>query len=205
MGTSFGSWFAPGTSSRYSNTNYTLAGLIIEKVSRSTLGAQLDRRIFKPLKLDSTSLPTTPEITGPHARGYFVMGPQGALDVTNFSPSIAWAGGGIVSTTSDVTAFYRALLEGRLLPAELMKEMVTTVVDDKNGKVYGLGIEKKEFPCGTAWGHPGNFPGYFMESYSTADATKQMTVAYNLDSTSMDQPQGQATIQLQNDAFCGVK
>ena len=205
MGTSFGSWFAPGTSSRYSNTNYTLAGLVIEKVTGSTLGAQLDQRIFKPLKLTSTSLPTTPEITGAHARGYFVMGPQGPMDVTNFSPSIAWAGGGIVSTTSDVTAFYRALLEGRLLPPALMTQMMTTVVDDKTGMAYGLGIEKKEFACGTAWGHQGNFPGYFMESFSTADATKQMTVAYNLDSTSMDPAQGEATIQLQNDAFCGVK
>ncbi len=169
------------------------------------MGAQLDQRIFRPLKLASTSLPTTPEITGSHARGYFVMGPQGAIDVTNFSPSIAWAGGGIVSTTSDVTAFYRALLEGRLLPPELMSQMLTTVVDDRNGKVYGLGIEKKEFACGTAWGHPGNFPGYFMESYSTPDATRQVTVAYNLDSTSMEPAQGEATIQLQNDAFCGVK
>jgi D-alanyl-D-alanine carboxypeptidase len=205
MGTSFGSWFAPGTSSRYSNTNYTLAGLIIEKVTGSTLGAQLDQRIFKPLKLSATSLPTTPEITGPHAHGYFVMGPQGPTDVTNFSPSIAWAGGGIISTTSDVSAFYRALIEGRLLPTELMKDMMTTVVDDRNGKVYGLGIEKKEFACGTAWGHQGNFPGYFMETYTTADASKQMTVAYNLDPTSMNEPQGQSTIQLQNDAFCGVK
>jgi D-alanyl-D-alanine carboxypeptidase len=205
MGTSFGSWFAPGTSSRYSNTNYTIAGLIIEKVAGNTLGAQLEQRIFKPLKLDSTSLPTTPEITGAHAHGYFVMGPQGALDVTNFSPSIAWAGGGIVSTTTDVTAFYRALLEGKLLPAELMKQMMTTVVDDRTGMNYGLGIEKKELPCGTAWGHPGNFPGYYMQSYSTADATKQMTVAYNLDSTSMENAQGEATVQLFNNAFCGVK
>ena len=125
--------------------------------------------------------------------------------MTNLSPPIAWAGGGIVSTTSDVTAFYRALIEGRLLPTELMTQMMTTVVDDKNGNIYGLGIEKKEFACGTAWGHQGNFPGYFMEPSSTADATKQMTVAYNLDDTSMEPAQGEATIRLQNDAFCGVK
>ena len=86
-----------------------------------------------------------------------------------------------------------------------MTQMMTTVVDDRNGTVYGLGIEKKELPCGAAWGHAGNFPGYFMESYSTVDATKQVTVAYNFDSTSMDQSQAQATIRLQNDAFCGLK
>jgi len=85
-----------------------------------------------------------------------------------------------------------------------MKQMMTTVVDDKTGVIYGLGIEKKDLPCGTVWGHGGNFPGYFMESYSTADAGKQITVAYNLDSTSMDAAQGEATIQLRTDAFCGV-
>jgi D-alanyl-D-alanine carboxypeptidase len=203
MGTSFGSWFAPGTSSRYSNTNYTLAGLIIEKVTGSTLGDQFDQRIFKPLKLDSTSLPATPEITGPHAHGYFVMGPDGATDVTNFSPSIAWAGGGIVSTTSDVTAFYRALLEGKLLPPELMKQMMTTVVDDKVGTVYGLGIEKKELSCGSTWGHQGNFPGYMMESFSSVDAKKQFTGAYNLDPNSMEQASAEAVNKLRDDAFCG--
>jgi D-alanyl-D-alanine carboxypeptidase len=103
-----------------------------------------------------------------------------------------------------VTAFYRALLEGRLLPPELMAQMMTTVVDDKLGLVYGLGIVKKEFPCRTAWGHPGNFPGYYVESYSTADASKQLTVAFNLDPTSMEKVQGDATDKLQNDAFCGV-
>jgi D-alanyl-D-alanine carboxypeptidase len=173
-------------------------------VTGTSLGTQLDQRIFKPLKLESTSLPTTPDITGPHAHGYFVMGPQGAVDVTSLSPSIAWAGGGIVSNTTDVSGFYRALLEGRLLPAELMKQMMTTVVDDQTGRLYGLGIEKKEFPCGTAWGHPGNFPGYYVASYSTADASKQLTVAFNLDSTSMEKAQGEATDKLQNDAFCGV-
>jgi len=205
MGTSFGSWFAPGTSSRYSNTNYTLVGLIIEKVTGSTLGAQFDQRIFKPLKLESSSLPTTPEITGPHAHGYFVMGPGGATDVSTFSPSIAWAGGGIISTTTDVTAFYRALLEGKLLPPELMKQMMTTVVDDQNGVVYGLGIEQRTMSCGAAWGHQGNFPGYALYTYSSVDAVKQMTLALNLDPNSMEEA-GQVVLgQLLDDAYCGAK
>ncbi len=203
MGNELGPWFAPGASSRYSNTNYTLAGLVIEKVSGTSLAAQLEQRIFKPLKLSSSYLPTAPGLTGDHAHGYYVMGPDGATDVTGFSPSIGWAGGGIVSTTGDVTAFYRALLEGRLLPSGLMAEMMTTVVDDKTGVVYGLGIEKKELPCGTAWGHQGNFPGYYMESYSTADARKQVTAAYNLDPNSMEKASTDALVQLRETAFCG--
>jgi D-alanyl-D-alanine carboxypeptidase len=202
MGNALGPWFDPGATSRYSNTNYTLAGLVIEKVGGASLAAQLDQRIFKPLKLSSSYLPTAPGLTGAHAHGYYVMGPNGATDVTGFSPSIGWAGGGIVSTTDDVTAFYRALLEGRLLPKGLMAEMMTTVVDDKNGTVYGLGIEKMELSCGTVWGHQGNFPGYYMESYSTADAGKQATAAYNLDPNSMDKPSAAAVLAMREIALC---
>jgi D-alanyl-D-alanine carboxypeptidase len=205
MGTAQGQWFAPGVSSRYSNTNYTLAGLVIEKVTRSTLAAELDQRIFKPLGLTSSYLPVTPDITGAHAHGYFVMGPQGAMDVTAFSPSIGWAGGGIVSTTTDVTTFYRALLEGRLLPADLLGQMMTTVVDETSGTVYGLGIQRKETACGTVWGHQGNFPGYLMESFSSPDARTQVTVAYNLDPHSMEPASQVAVEQLLDGALCGMK
>jgi D-alanyl-D-alanine carboxypeptidase len=131
------------------------------------------------------------------------MGAPPATDVTRFSPSIGWAGGSIISTTSDVTAFYRALLEGRLLRSESLEEMMTTVTQT-DGRPYGLGLARKDLPCGATWGHQGNFPGYFMESWSTPDADRQVTVAYNLDSNSMQQPAGEAATQLLTDAFCGA-
>jgi D-alanyl-D-alanine carboxypeptidase len=202
MGTSQGPLFAPGTSSAYSNTNYTVAGLIVEKVTGTTLGDQLAQRIFGPLKLRSTSLPTQPEITGPHAHGYFVLGQPPATDVTTFSPSIGWAGGGIVSTTEDVTAFYQALLGGRLLEPAMLAEMMT-VVPGANGEMYGLGLAQRVLPCGTVWGHGGNFPGYLMESYSNAAGDHQVTVAYNLDPNSMQPPSVDAVKQLLVDAYCG--
>ena len=205
MGNALGPWFAPGADAAYSNTNYTVLGLLVEKVTSTTLTTQLDQRIFTKLGLDSTSLPSTPDITGPHAHGYYVMGDPGgpATDVTAFSPSIGWAGGSIVSTSDDVTRFYRALFDGRLLSKEMLAEMMKT--DRKVGpEMYGLGLSSRQLPCGgTVYGHGGNFPGYFMESYSTADAHKQVTVAYNLDSNSMHKAAGDATAQLLIDAFCG--
>jgi D-alanyl-D-alanine carboxypeptidase len=202
MGNSLGPWFAPGTSNAYSNTNYTVAGLIIEKVSGTPLGAQFEERIFDPLNLESTYLPTSPGLTGPHAHGYFVVDQPPAMDVTMFSPSIGWAGGGIVSTSDDVTRFYRALLDGDLLSPEMLAAMKTTVTE-ASGKKYGLGLAAKELPCGTVWGHQGNFPGYFVESFSSVDAHKQVTVAYNLDSNSMTPVAGAAAVQLLTDAYCG--
>ena len=73
MGTSQGPLFAPGARPPYSNTNYTVAGLIIEKVTGQTLAQQFDQRIFEPLKLEH-SLPDGADITGQHAHGYFVLG-----------------------------------------------------------------------------------------------------------------------------------
>lgn len=204
MGTSLGPLFAPGTASTYSNTNYTVAGLVIEKVTGTTMGAQLEQRIFRPLKLESTYLPTDPGLSGQHAHGYFVLGGPPATDVTGFSPSIGWAGGSIVSTIDDVTVFYRALLEGRLVRDESLKQMMTTVTET-NGEVYGLGLAKKELSCGPVWGHGGNFPGYLMESYSTADASRQVTVAYNLDPNSMDEAAKEAAQRLMDDAMCGAQ
>jgi D-alanyl-D-alanine carboxypeptidase len=110
----------------------------------------------------------------------------------------------MISTTTEVTTFYRALLEGELLRPESLEAMMTTVTQT-NGETYGLGLARKELPCGPAWGHQGNFPGYMMESWSTPGAGRQVTVAYNLDPNSMQPPSADAVKQLMTDAFCGVK
>lgn len=196
--------FAPGTGAAYSNTNYTVAGLIIEKATGTSLAHQLDQRVFRPLGLRSSYLPTGPEIDGPHAHGYFVIGkpPAKATDVTRFSPSIAYAGGGIVATAGDVSAFYRALLGGRLLPPALLKQMMTTVTGGK-GEKFGLGLVPRTLRCGTVWGLDGNFPGYLVQSYASPDAKRQATIALNLDPNSMSGKAAAATEKLFEDAFCG--
>jgi len=111
--------FAPGTRFSYSNTNYILAGLVIERVTGQRLAAQLQQRIFQPLDLGDTELPVTeqalasPSIHGyaPREKGWRVTdGPAGLLDVTEMDPSWAWAAGAMVSTTSDLARFYQALL-----------------------------------------------------------------------------------------------
>jgi len=203
MGTSQGELFPPGTSSAYSNTNYTVAGLVVEAATGRPLAEELERRIFDPLDLDATYLPEAPEIDGVHAHGYFVMGQPPATDVTRFSPSIGWAGGGIVSTDADVTTFYRALLGGELLPAHLLEQMMTTVTGS-SGERYGLGLAQRELSCGTAWGHGGNFPGYLVESYSSPTGGHQVTAAYNLDPNSMAPASKEAVTSLLEHAFCGV-
>ena len=72
------------------------------------------------------------------------------------------AAGDIVSTPSDLDAFFVALLGGELLPPELLAEMQTTVetAPELNGMRYGLALFSTPLSCGgVAWGHGGSIPG----------------------------------------------
>ena len=88
-----------------------------------------------------------------------VVGKPPAIDVTGLSPSLSPASGAIVSTADDVVDFYRALLSGRLLRADLLKAMKTTITEgthvDIPGQRYGLGLELFPTFCGNALGHNG--------------------------------------------------
>lgn len=178
--------FAPGTQHSYSNTNYVVAGLIVEAVTGNSFGAELRSRIFQPLHLDQTSYPTTPRMPTPYAHGYTVLGEQAGFDITHFSPSLFPASGAIISSVGDVADFYRALLSGRLLRPELLKAMTTTVrtgpLDAATGATgYGFGLMRWSTACGAAWGHDGGVPGYWTRSYSTDNGRRQAVLMINHD------------------------
>jgi CubicO group peptidase (beta-lactamase class C family) len=70
IGTAHPPLFAPGARWSYSNTGYILLGLIVEAAGGNPLGAELQQRIFAPLRLRATSFDTKPRIAGRHAHGY---------------------------------------------------------------------------------------------------------------------------------------
>ncbi|MEU3776632.1 serine hydrolase domain-containing protein [Streptomyces sp. NPDC032472] len=159
--------FAPGAKWAYSNTNYVLAGLIVQEVTGRPLAEEMDRRIIRRLGLRHTSFPAPGEVTlrAPHPHGYDRDAADGPLrDVTDMDPSWAWAAGQIVSTNSDLNRFFSALIAGRLLPAAQLDQMRTTVPAGHpfgSGARYGLGLVSTPLSCGgVAWGHGGSFPGY---------------------------------------------
>jgi D-alanyl-D-alanine carboxypeptidase len=144
--------FAPGTQFSYSNTNYILAGMLVERVTGQPLADQLEQRILQPLGLGDTELPTTQRaLAGTHARGYappdedwqVTDGPARLVNVTEMDTSWGWAAGAMVSTTADLARFYQALLGGQLLTPELLTQMRTTVDASQVGRGarYGLGLE----------------------------------------------------------------
>jgi D-alanyl-D-alanine carboxypeptidase len=170
---------APGGAFRYSSTNYLVLGRLAERVTGASLGSLLARRIFQPLHLADTSY-SEGSIRGPHLHGYRLPSHQGVVD-TSASPrdlesvSTRWAGasGDIVSSTSDVARFFRALLRGRLLPRPELREMEAI-----RGR-YGLGLAVYSTPCGRAWGHTGNLGGVLTVAWNTRDGQRQVVLAAN--------------------------
>ena len=169
--------FAPGTSWAYSNTNYMLAGLVIERVTGHRLGREVERRILAPLRLRDTSFPVNESrIDGSHMSGYAFLDGE-MVDVTVLNPSGHWAAGNLVSTAADVAHFWHALLGGQLLAPRQLAAMKTTVPAwEGTQHRYGLGLMKYPGPCGTVWGNGGAIAGYSNDFQNNEDGTRQTAV-----------------------------
>jgi D-alanyl-D-alanine carboxypeptidase len=184
--------FPPGERFAYSNTNYILLGLVVERVTGDQLAVQLHRRILRPLGLADTELPGTRRLGGRQVHGYAPPdqswlpsdGPAGLVDVTQTNPSWSWAAGAMVSSATDLARFYQALLGGRLLGPGLLEAMQTTVDASEQfgaGAGYGLGLLRLPLGCdGQVWGHGGELPGYATVAFSSRDAARQLILVSNL-------------------------
>ncbi|MFF8449347.1 serine hydrolase domain-containing protein [Streptomyces leeuwenhoekii] len=177
--------FAPGASWKYSNTNYVLAGLVVEKATGRPWGEEVRRRIIAPLYLRATSVPgTRVTVPAPSGRAYSKLAPTAegpSYDVTELNPSIATAAGEMISDSADLTRFYSALLRGRLLPPAQLAEMTATVRTGESDR-YGLGLMKRELDCGvTVWGHSGGIHGSSSEAVTTGDGRHALALNFNGD------------------------
>ncbi|MEV6350722.1 serine hydrolase domain-containing protein [Actinoplanes sp. NPDC051851] len=203
--------FEPGTHWDYSNTNYVLAGMIIERATGHSWGSEVRSRILRPLGLRHTVVPgdraTVPD---PHAEGYQQWEPgAGLVDTTILNPSVADAAGSLITTPSDLATFWQALQQGRLLKPAQMTQMHQTVLaetmqDYYPGIRYGLGIMWTPSDCGGFWLHPGDVPG---TSTWNAVSTNGSRVAIVSLTTQLADPTTSAAVEtrtgeLLNDVIC---
>ncbi|GAA3040246.1 serine hydrolase domain-containing protein [Actinokineospora globicatena] len=205
--------FEPGAKHTYSNTNYTLLGLLIENRTGIDYATQVESRILKPLRMNDTVLPgTRAGIPGPHAHGYLTFeqnGKRKVVDITRINPSWAGAAGEIISTTADLDRFVSALLGGKLLKPRLLNEMRTWMPTGAPGASIGLGLFANEFAPGcTAYGHTGGTQSQTSYMYSTADGSRR--VEFSVNHGVLDRADGDAvrriaaaTTALAAKALCG--
>jgi D-alanyl-D-alanine carboxypeptidase len=201
--------FTPGTSWGYSNTNYILAGMIINKVTGKSWQQEVTRRIIRPLDLRRTLAPATyPHIPGSHLKGYSNFGSGPTIDVTDFNPSGADAAGAMTTTTADLTRFLTALMGGRLLRPAQLAEMKSTVRAAEldpvwAGARYGLGLMWAPLPCGGGYyGHGGDLSGYSTRDGVSADGRRAVVVEVTGDGQSDDLATEKAKNALIDQEFC---
>jgi CubicO group peptidase (beta-lactamase class C family) len=157
-GAKHGPYFAPGEGYAYSNTNYILIGLMIEKATGHTFGPELQNRVLKPLALADTFFAEGAEMPEGTIDAYqMVEDTLVSLSGTNLS--WAWTFGGVVSTPADLARFSRAVFDGELISPESFKEMFAFVPADKPGKYEGMGIYKIGTANGDLVGMDGTGPG----------------------------------------------
>ncbi|QUQ62466.1 serine hydrolase domain-containing protein [Kutzneria sp. CA-103260] len=182
----------PGTKFEYSNTNFQIAGMLIEKITGMSVVDAITSRIITPLGLTDTTFPAggVHTLPAPYAHGYAGqrIGPffYWFDNTTNFEPSIYSTAGAIQSTMTDMTKFDLALASGKVVSPASLAEMRRTVpmAGAPAGYDYGLGLIGHALSCGgEAWGHAGNVLGYATWTVATDDGrygsvvTNDMTVA----------------------------
>ncbi|WP_252375078.1 serine hydrolase domain-containing protein [Nonomuraea sp. KC401] len=167
--------FAPGKKWEYSNTGYTVLGLLIEKVTGKPVSKAITDQVIKRAGLRQTYWPgkKVKTIRDPHPTGYGSRKPGGKLlDITNLDPSWGGAAGQLIATPSDLNRFWVALMDGKLLKPAQLKAMKKTVKAPgmPGGWRYGLGLMKMPLSCGgVAWGHGGDIDGYETRGGITDD------------------------------------
>ncbi|MET9800148.1 serine hydrolase domain-containing protein [Streptomyces sp. NPDC006368] len=170
----------------YSNTNFVIAGMVIERATGRSYEQEVTRRIIKPLRLRGTSFPgTAPRMPKPHPVAYSRLH-QDAPDATIHDATeqnMTWLGaaGDIISTSGDLNRFHRALMRGELLPSTQMKAMLDEVPAG-DGLGYGLGVEFAELSCGVkVVGKGGRTNGSMSAMVGTKDGKHQLTFNVNGD------------------------
>jgi D-alanyl-D-alanine carboxypeptidase len=169
--------FPPGADYFYSNTGFTLLGMIAEKAGGRPLKQQMQELIFAPLGMQDTYLEKRddPGVV----RGYYDLYGNGKLlDVSDWEKAYddGSAAGGLITTATDLLRFSEALFGGRLLKAQSLAEMVTSVrlpSCPEGDCEYGYGLETWQFKVGRSQGHVGGVIGidaiwfYFPQKQST--------------------------------------
>jgi len=181
LGVSQPTLFAPGTAWAYSNTNTVLLGIVIQKVTEQPLAAALKRRVFAPLGLRETLLPSFRPLIKPYASGYTYQTVNGRLgDATFNTPTATWAAGGIVSTVPDLLRAARLFGTGKpLLSAASQRQRTRWVGFPPNSPIQRYGIGVFDFD---GWiGHNGGIPGYTTIAWYLPQHHLSLVVAVNSD------------------------
>jgi len=163
--------FAAGKGWEYSDSNYIVLGMIIEKATGKPFYYEARRRLIRPLKLRDTVAQEGPVIKGV-IQGYAgANNPFGGKDAMIeggkfvVNPQLEWTGGGWASTSRDLARWAKMYFEGKAFDASLMPQVLDGVSAPMLGRDarYGLCAIIRTTSAGISYGHSGFFPGYMTD------------------------------------------
>lgn len=178
-------YFAPGKGWHYSNTNYNIAGMLVEAITKKNIRDEMNQRLLEPLKLNDTYyLPFLypKNIMKRMAHGYAYHGGDFSppaipgSDVTRINLSPAGASGAMVSNTHDIIRWVEAIFLDTILPKKQQQEMkeavcMRTTPICKAGETVRAHAQTEGFALGLvttylstlgrAWLYVGGTPGYY--------------------------------------------
>ena len=163
--------FAAGDGWDYSDTNYIVLGMIIEKVTGRKFYDEANRRLLKPLKLNDTIPQDGPRLKGV-IQGYAgpnnpFGGKDAMIDNGKFTinPQFEWTGGGYASSAHDLARWAKMIYEGKAFSSDLLPTVLEGVPAPMLGREskYGLGVIIRKTSAGISYGHAGFFPGYMTD------------------------------------------
>jgi D-alanyl-D-alanine carboxypeptidase len=172
--------FEPGTKWQYSNTNYVIAGLIVEKVSGDKLMDFLGEHVFHPLGMKSVWNSDEVKLTSPDATPYV----RAALGPLRLAPKEGrgwmFAAGELAMTAHDLALWDESLIAQSVLKPESYREMFTEVkLKDGTGTHYGLGVEVTKRDGRRSIEHSGEVTGFVSDNEVLIDDGVAVAVLTN--------------------------
>ena len=187
-------YFPPGDDVAYSNTNYIMLGMLIEKIEGKPFYDVFEEKLFLPLGLTLTKFAAEDPVPDGIVRGYIdLYSNLQVLESTYFS---GWdyytADGGLISNPYDMNRFFLELMRGHIINANSLNEMQTWITPKEQDTEffpiqYGLGIFRIETPQGIAYMHSGDAIGYYANMLYFPDDSTTIVYAVNSNYGKIDQ------------------
>jgi CubicO group peptidase (beta-lactamase class C family) len=174
--------FEPGTEWQYSNTNYVIAGRIVEAITGKPLMEMLTERIFRPLGMKSVWNSDETKLTQADATAYY----RHALGPLRVAPKEGrgwmFAAGELAMTAHDLALWDESLIAQSILKPESYKEMFTEVkLKDGKGTHYGLGVDVRQRDGHRSIEHSGEVSGFVSDNEVLVDDGVAVAVLTNQD------------------------
>ena len=183
--------FEPGEQLQYSNNNYNILGVIIEKISGKSYADFLNEEFFEPLGMEDTSFDDYSQIIERRAKGYQGSGDD-IQNASFVSMSVPYAAGAVMSSLDDMVLWNRALFGGKVMSRASFEKMTTSTVSTATASEgmdhgmhdgafgdYAFGLFVKEIAGHSVFEHGGAIEGFLAFNIYVPDEELSIVILQN--------------------------